>query len=176
MGSGLQAAAPIRDYPRHILYAFFLAEWAVLFGMWMLFAATVKVQEVVLGAVASFVATAAVTVVKAANFARFAPYWAELAQAWRIPGYIITDTSKILVVLIRHLLGQPAGSFIRSVNFDAGGGDPHSAGRRALAIILTSLPPNSVVFGIQREPGKTIFHQIQRSGVPAMTQRLGAKP
>jgi hypothetical protein len=38
------------------------------------------------------------------------------------------------------------------------------------------MTPNFVILGIDQEKRRMLYHQIKRSGVPKMTQNLGARP
>lgn len=147
-----------------------------MWALWLLLVDNFKHGDVLLGAAAALVSAAAATLAEAAIFGRFAPHLTEIAQSWRIPWYVIEETSVIFAVLARTALGKPPPSLLRSVRFDPGGDDAHSAGRRALAVALSTAPPNFVGIGIDRQHRKLIFHQLKRGSVPIMTQRLGARP
>ncbi len=147
-----------------------------MLAAWLLLVDTTARSEVLLGLGVGLAAAATATWLQAANFARFAPHWGELMQAWRIPWYLVGGTGEIFLVLAHRLLGRRTHSLVRTVAFDVGGNDPHSAARRALAVALTTVPPNFVVIGIDRETNQLVFHQVKHSPVPLMTQKLGAKP
>lgn len=153
---------------------FFLAEWALMFGLWLLLVDNFKRGEMLLGVAMALVAALAAAVVKAENFARFAPHVGELTQTWRIPWYLVEGTWQIFGVLARHLFTRPP-SLIASMRFDPGGDDAHSAARRALAVALMTVPPNTVVVGIDRKKQRLILHEFRQGGVPVMARRLGVK-
>jgi len=165
-----------RKRARRVAALFFGAEWALMFGFWLLLVDNFKLGDVLLGAAAALVSAAAATLLEAAIFGRFAPHLTEIAQGWRIPWYVVDETWEIFAVLAKTALGKPAASLLRSVRFDPGGDDAHSAGRRALAVALSTAPPNFVAIGIDRQNRKLIFHQVKASSVPIMTQKLGARP
>jgi multisubunit Na+/H+ antiporter MnhE subunit len=100
-----------------------------------------------------------------------------VAQAWRLPKYVVVGTWEIVAVLARQLfLRKPAESLFYSVPFDTGGDDDEASFRRALSIAYTTATPNFVVIGIDRDHRRLVYHQIQLSEIPEMTKRLGAKP
>jgi len=154
---------------------FFLSEWALMFGMWLLLVDNFRGGEMLLGVAAALASALGAAVVKAENFARFAPHVVELSQVWRLPWQIAKGTWEIFAVLVGHLFTR-APSLIASVKFDPGGDDAHSAGRRALAVALTTVPPNTVAIGIDRQKQRLILHEFRRAGVPVMALKLGAQP
>jgi hypothetical protein len=82
----------------------------------------------------------------------------------------------IFWALLRRVIpGKEPGSVLRSVPFDAGGETAQAAARRALALTLTTIPPNFIVIGIDKDDESMLVHQVQESGVPEVTKRLGAK-
>ena len=165
--------------PRHSLHrqlVFFLGEWAAMLAAWMLLVDSTARAEVLLGLGVSLVAAATATWLQAANFARFGPHWNELIQAWRIPWYLLEDTVIAFHVLGSRLMGRRLHSVVRCVHFDAVADDPHSAARRALVTGLNTIPPNSIVIGIDRNRKQLVFHQLKRRPVPLMMKKLGAKP
>ncbi len=147
-----------------------------MIAAWLLLVDTTARAEVLLGVGVGLLAAATATWLQAANFARFAPHWGELMQAWRIPWYLIEDTVIAFRVLGDRLMGRRLESAVRCVDFDAVADDPHSAAQRALVIGLNTIPPNSIVIGIDRKKKQLVFHQLKRRPVPLMMKKLGARP
>ena len=72
--------------------------------------------------------------------------------------------------------GKRAQSLFRVSPFRAGAREnPHAAARRALAVAYTTVAPNFIVLGINADGQRMLFHQIERSSVPKMTEQLGAE-
>lgn len=105
---------------------------------------------------------------------RFRPSLANLLDGWRLPWYVIQDLALVLWVLAKDLLGQRAPSLFRSAPWRANSKSARDLARRALAVAYSTVSPNCIVIGIDRERGQMLFHQLHRSPLPAMTQRLGA--
>lgn len=63
-------------------------------------------------------------------------------------------------------------SLFRLASFHAPGTDSRSAARRALAIIFGTLPPNSLIIGIDRESGVILFHQLRKEPLPDIVRRV----
>ncbi len=58
------AAGPFPSYPRHTVIAFLFAEWAFMFGTWILFVANEQLGDLLLGVLASLIAALAASVLK----------------------------------------------------------------------------------------------------------------
>jgi hypothetical protein len=95
-----------------------------------------------------------------------------------LPWLFARGSIDIFATLLRQLFGgAPAQSLLQEVAFDVGAeDDPDAVARRALAIGYTTMTPNFVIIGIDRQRRTMLYHQIDRSPVPEMTRRLGARP
>jgi hypothetical protein len=103
--------------------------------------------------------------------------WKDLVQCWRIPWYMASGIWEITVVLFKDLgyLGR-AGSYYRVSGFKSSKRDRTAVARTVLATVYTTTAPNFIVIGIDPDLSRMLFHQIERSSVPKMTQALGAQP
>lgn len=153
---------------------FWFIYWASSFCLWLLFVNTTKIHELWMAALASVLAASACEIVRNEPFASFRPTLWWLIQAWREPWYILVDCVSIFWAFFKRLV-HPEPSVLRQVLFDAGGDDPQSAARRALAITYTSMSPNSIILAIDPEKGAMVLHQISQTETSAMTRNLGAK-
>ncbi len=149
--------------------------WAIQLGIWFCYTANDGWREIAAGAVAATLATIA-----AVFYARVAGVeirfkWRWIAQAWRLPGYLVSDTAILLrgwaLALVHD--GKTPGGLV-AIPFDVGGDDPYSSGRRALEITFTTLTPNSVVVGIVAEQGRLLHHQIIAAPPTELMRELGA--
>src|SRR5205807_8518728 len=124
-------------------------EWLLMMVLWFAFVWKVELGEILAGIVAAALAATGFTAIRRSRFAKFQPRARWLLEFWREPGYVISGTAIIFWVLLRRLIFQkkPA-SLLRSIPFDAGGPTARSAARRALALALTTIGPNSIVIGI----------------------------
>lgn len=158
-------------YARAVLwYAVLLA---LAFAAYMAFAGSSSGQELVLGVgVAIFSAAVSLLTWRAMGLsARI--HAADVLQAVWIPWLLISGAWEIVTVLARDLLGKYAGSYFRAVRFEKRS-DPRGVLREVLAVAYTTVAPNFIVVGIDDKQGWMLFHQIERSGVPKATKRLGA--
>lgn len=152
--------------------------WAInfvfLLGLWLLFVSEVKELEILVGVGAALVGALGDGIVKAKGFTKFRPRTKWLLLVTWEPWYVLTGSAAILWALARQLLGKKSHAQFRAVPFRAGGNDAHSAARRALAITLTTIPPNFIVVGIDRERNFMLVHQVSPTGTPLITKKLGA--
>jgi hypothetical protein len=114
---------------------------------------------VVLIAVVAFAASRAQRLTEAA----IAPKW--LMRGWRplarVPGDVAILTREAMAQLVVRKRG-PIGSF-RAIPFK-GGEAENDYGRRALAEMLGSFAPNSIVIGVDTERELLLVHQLRREG------------
>lgn len=100
----------------------------------------------------------------------------DVVQCWRIPWYVLSGCREITAVLFRDVfLGHHAGSFFRACSFRISRRDPVLRARSVLTVVYTTTAPNFIVIGIDGEQNQMLFHQIERSSVPEMSQALGAQ-
>lgn len=134
---------------------YWLAGTAVLFGVYLLYAG-VSAHEAIVGGAAAAIAAAAVEAVRGTEHPRFLPHFAWLAQALRLPFQILRDTA----LLVRNLLRGGDGRFVR-VPVDAGAEDAHGVARRTLETFYRTLPPNTIVIGIDRARNEVLMHVLE---------------
>jgi multisubunit Na+/H+ antiporter MnhE subunit len=147
-----------------------------LLVLWLVCVASVKFHEVVVGiAATAFSLTFAIFVIRDEELP-FDPTLHHLLECWRLLWYVLSGTAEIVVVLFKDLLGHRAQSLFRADPFDTGDeADGRATARRVLAIAYTTVAPNFIVIGIDCKQRQMLFHQVERSGVPRMTQNLGAR-
>jgi multisubunit Na+/H+ antiporter MnhE subunit len=152
-----------------------LAEFFVLLGMWLLFVSNLHMSDLLVGVAAAAIATTADEVVKSQHFVRFRPRLALLFMVFWEPWYVLTGTASIWWAIARKLAGRKSEALFKVIAFEAGGDDSESAARRALAVVLTTIPPNFVVVGIDRDGQQMLIHQVSPTSTPLVTRKLGAK-
>jgi multisubunit Na+/H+ antiporter MnhE subunit len=143
---------------------FWLAWYLPLFGLWMLFVGSFSLEEIVLGALAAAVAATAADLVRAQDLVRFRmrPRW--LSGVWRLPWQVVADSGLLAAALWRQLRrpGSVRGVF-RVLPFPRDEGDgAAAAARRALAVAVASLTPNTYVVGVEGDEGTVLIHQLVR--------------
>jgi multisubunit Na+/H+ antiporter MnhE subunit len=153
-----------------------LVQFTIAYLLWFLYVGKLQPDEAIFGAVASAIAAFAGKIVFEKHVAPLRAEWRNVAEIWRLPKYLVVGGWEILAVLFKQVfLRKPAESLFFSVPFDAGGDTDEDAFRRALAVGYTTATPNFVIIGVDRAHGRLVYHQIQKSEVPEMTKRLGAR-
>jgi multisubunit Na+/H+ antiporter MnhE subunit len=150
-------------------------EFLFLFGLWMLFVSQAQRMEAVIGAGAAVVGAVADALVKAKQLDKFRPRveWV-LLLAWE-PWYVLRGSVSVFIELAKRVAGKTPDAQFQVVPFRGGGDDRESSARRALAITLTSISPDTIVVGIANDRNFMLLHQIRSSGPPLLTKRLGAR-
>lgn len=155
-----------------------LAIFAVLLMAleWILLVAGARPHEMFVGAVSVLLSALFLASVKKMSTLKLEFRISDVAQGWRIPGYVLRDSITLTKVLLRDLfLGRRADSLYRASGFTSGKENPCLVARSVLATIYTTTSPNSIVIGIDYKRKRMLFHQLERSAVSAMTRSLGAK-
>ncbi len=154
-----------------------LAVWLVHAGLWLIFVSNTNTWELLVGAAAAGLATLGLAVFRRLGLVKFSPSLRQIAEAWRLPWYALSDTWKLLQAIGKQLFSKAGapGSLV-AVPFEVGQDEPASAGRRALAVLYTTMTPNSVVLGVIQEQQLLLYHQLIPGDLPQTTQNLGAKP
>ncbi len=154
-----------------------LVVWLAHWALWLLFVSQINTWELLVGAAAALVATIGSMLFGRLGLVKFRPRLRDLAQARYLPWYAVTGTVEIIHGMARQVSSRSrAPSHLAAVPFTFGREDQVAAARRALAVMYTTMTPNSIVLGIVREQELLLYHQIIPGEVLPMTQNLGAKP
>jgi multisubunit Na+/H+ antiporter MnhE subunit len=140
---------------------YWLAWFAVLNLLWLVFISAFDLAETVLGLVASAIAATAASAVRETRLVRFRPRARWILGGWRLPWRVIVETGLVLRVLwLRVVRGRPiAGRFV--VQPLRPGRDPErDAARRALFTIGASIAPNTYVVGIDQDAEAALLHEL----------------
>jgi hypothetical protein len=159
-----------------------LVQTALFFGLWVLFSEKRERADLLAGAAAALLGTAASRVVARHGLGRLIlrPRW--LAEAWHLPGMVATGIADIFGVLARQAFRpRPAASVMASVPFDPTGSRDELATRSALAVAYVTTSPNFIVLDIVNVAGdersaEMRYHQIDPTDIPAVARHLGARP
>jgi multisubunit Na+/H+ antiporter MnhE subunit len=142
---------------------------------WIGLVSSTKLHEMVVGAAVVALLTAFAARVLRADSLNLRVGPRDLLQGWRIPWYILTGCWEITLLFLRDLAGKRTHSYYRACSFRTSNRDPILIGRSVLAVAYTTAAPNFIVIGIDDKQDQMLFHQLQRSSVPKMSQALGAQ-
>lgn len=146
-------------------------------ALWIVFVGGVQRDEMVVGAGVLLLSAVFLYLIWRVETLKLDLHTKDVAQGCRIPWNVAGDVWRLIIILARDLFGsRRAGSFYRVCTFRKSGPEPQFAARDVLATAFTTMAPNSIVIGIDREQGRMLFHQLQRTSIPKMTQALGAQP
>lgn len=150
----------------------------VSYVLWILFVGTLSAHELIVGILATLLAVGGTCVVDVQYPARFSPSVAELLSIWRLPWYLVSGTWRVLTIALNDFLGiRKAQSLFLLVPFRAGDKtNPRAVARRVLAVTYTTMSPESIVLGVNTNTKQMLYHELERSPVPKMTQGMGAQP
>ena len=141
--------------------------FASLLVLWLLFVDTLRWSEIVAGVGAAALAAVAMESVRDETHPHFLPHARWIFEFGTIPVQILHDCWLLIGKLGRMLFARDrrTGQF-EGARFEARGRDAHSAARRALATFYTTLPPNTIVIGIDRARGEMLIHRLVPTGEP----------
>ncbi len=95
--------------------------------------------------------------------ARVLPWWA--LRAWRLVWKIPSDIAIVCAEALAQLVHpRRERGTLRAVPFAATDDSAGDSGRRAIAEILGSVAPNTIVIGIDTDRGLLLVHQLRRQG------------
>jgi multisubunit Na+/H+ antiporter MnhE subunit len=151
-----------------------LITFGLLLGLWFLYTCTLNPSELLVGAGASALASTGVAVVEGRRFAQFSPRPQWFRLFLRMPAEVIRDTGLIWRAGVSALLGHMPEPQMQAIPFEAGGEDQRDSARRALATLLVTIPPNTIVVGIDRHENLALVHFLLPSRVPEVLKSLGA--
>jgi multisubunit Na+/H+ antiporter MnhE subunit len=145
---------------------------ALLFAAWLIFAASLNVEEWVFGTFAAAASVLAFRVSTGAEPLCFSPRFQSLLQAWRLPALVLRGTWILMEEFAGTIKRTPKRSAFRLASFHATGTGCRAAAKRVLAIIFGTLPPNSLIVGIDRKAGIILFHQLRKEPLPQIVRRV----
>jgi multisubunit Na+/H+ antiporter MnhE subunit len=128
----------------------------LLFGFWVLLVGTGAWLELLAGACASAVAATAHSVARRKGDPRARVGLRELARAGGVPWDSLVE---LRVVLGSLRGGRPHGAF-RSIAVAARGRGARPTGRRALATVAGTVPPNTIVVDVDPKTGAALVHDL----------------
>jgi multisubunit Na+/H+ antiporter MnhE subunit len=162
---------------KHVSFISWAVTLVTLYGIYLLFVSTLTKPELFAGIFCAIIATVAAGAFGTLGVVHFQPTFGQILQAWRLPYYAVQGSWELFKALAKQLFTrQGADSLIQAVPFEVGDDDADSAGRRALAVLYTTLTPNFVVLGIAHKQGLLLYHQVLKGEVLQLTINLGAKP
>jgi len=135
--------------------------WLALTGWWIVAAGTNAGLELVAAVCAGLLGALLALALRSTGLLgyRFEARW--LAKTVKVPWKIVQEIGIVFWALALHLVGlRRLSSRYRAFEFPAGGNDPTSAGRRAVASEADALSPNTMPVDIDCERGVVLRHEL----------------
>jgi hypothetical protein len=140
---------------------FVLLWWVALFGWWVLLVGTSAGLELLAGACAALLGALIALALRRRGLLRYrfeAPW---LLKALKLPWRVVYEMGVVFGALALHMLGlRRVSSRYRAFDFPAGGDDPTSRGRRAVAQVVDSISPNGLPIDVDSERGVALRHEL----------------
>lgn len=150
-------------------------EWALLLGLWMAFVSNPTKDEFLIGVAAAFVGAVADALVKREKFFKFEPKASWILYGLTLPWYATQGFLLTMKAFFMRLFGKHPDTRFRTYGYDATGDDSRAAAKRALATAYLTIPPNSIIVGIDREQGRVLTHQIISTAPNMLEEKLGVE-
>jgi multisubunit Na+/H+ antiporter MnhE subunit len=141
--------------------------WTGLIVLWIVLVGSTAWVELVAGAVAAALGTAAALALGRLGMHRYSvdPHLA--LRTWRLAWDVPREFALLVLVLVKALAGRPVEGRYRAIPFPAGGSDRRSAGRRAFVTVAGTVAPNSIVVDVDRERDLALIHDLDAEGARA---------
>ena len=161
-GGGPENSATLPPAPSSLgQVVFWIVWWLLLTGLWIPLAFDVSAPELVAGAVAAAAGATLTTAVRAQRLISFRPRLRWVLRLWRLPIQVALDTGLLFAVLWRRLaMRQPVSGTFRAIPFRAVGDEPEASARRAVAMTIGSIAPNTYVIDIDLDDELILVHQL----------------
>jgi hypothetical protein len=134
--------------------------WVVLLGVWEANVATGETTEVLAGAVAAALGATLAEAVRRRGLARVRIRARWLVPLLRVPFRLVAELGILVWALLLQLAGRRVRGSYRAVPFPAGRSDPDSRGRRALATLVGTISPNTIVVDVDPERKVALKHDL----------------
>jgi hypothetical protein len=140
---------------------FVLLWWLALLGWWVVLVGTNAGLELVAAACAALLAALLAAALRHVGLLRYRFETRWLAKVLKVPWRIVYEMGVVFWALALHMAGlRRLSSRYRAFDFPAGGNDPTSRGRRAVALAADSLSPNGVPVDIDCENKLALRHEL----------------
>jgi len=141
----------------------------------MAFVSNPTKDELLIGLVAALIGAIADWDVKREKYFKFEPKASWLMLGLLLPWYVVKGSLGTLKAFFLRLSGGKLASTFKVSHYDALASDPRSAAKRALATAYLTIPPNSIIVGIDKERGRVLTHQMVPALPTLIERKLGVQ-
>jgi multisubunit Na+/H+ antiporter MnhE subunit len=144
-----------------------LATWLAAAAFWMVLIDSVRLSEMLAGAVVAALAATGVALVRRQRVADQAIRPRYVLGVWRVLLGVVPDVGRLTRAAFAQVVQRrPVRGEIVALPFPHTGGDPDTRARRAIAVGLGSVAPNSIIVGVDRDAGRLLVHQLEPTRDP----------
>ena len=147
-------------------------EFLYLLMLWTAFLGKLDKQTVSAGIAVALIGTIGDAVVKA-RMAHFSPKAKWVFQFVFLPWHVAEGTWTAARSFGRALLGKRSRARFMLTYYKTVRNDAQSAARRTLAEAYISIPPNSMIVGIDKDAKRVLIHELEPEVIPRMGKILG---
>lgn len=135
--------------------------WLAAAGFYLLIYGELSWVQVLVGLASGGLTASLVLVAERLAGVRFAPGAAWVRRmVWPIPLQVLRDSGRVLIATVRMTAGRGVHGHFQAVPFAAVQNTPKDAARRALAVLESSLAPNSFVISIDCDHRLLLQHRL----------------
>jgi multisubunit Na+/H+ antiporter MnhE subunit len=146
---------------------FWVAAWIASAALWMVLTDSVRIEELLAGAVIAALAATAADVVRRQRLAPQALRPRYALGVWRVLLRAVPDVGRLTrAAFAQAVERRPVRGELVAIPFPHTADDPDDATRRAIAVGLGSIAPNSIIVGVDREAGVLLVHQLEPTRNP----------
>jgi multisubunit Na+/H+ antiporter MnhE subunit len=154
---------------------FWLLAWLAAAAMWMVLTDSVRVAELVAGAGVAALAATAFETVRRQRVAGQSMRPRLSLRIWRVIVRAFPDVLRLTRAAFAQALNpQPVRGRTVAIQFGYVDDDDDRA-RRAVAVGLGSVAPNTIVVGVDPESGLLLAHQLEPTGKPSDLDPMGLR-
>jgi multisubunit Na+/H+ antiporter MnhE subunit len=153
-----------------------LLAWLASAAFWMVLTDSVRLSEMLAGAAVAALGATGFEVVRRRRTARQALRPDLALRAWRVLVRVPADVVRLTRAAFAQVIErEPARGQVLALPFGHLDGDPGERARRAAAVGLGSVAPNTIVIGIDPETGMLLVHQLVPTGKPSDADPLALR-
>jgi multisubunit Na+/H+ antiporter MnhE subunit len=144
-----------------------LAAWVASAAFWMVLTDSVRIEEMLAGAVVAALAATGVDVVRRQRVAAQAVRPRYALPVWRVLLGVVPDIGRLTRAAFAQVAQRRVGrGQVIALPFPHTGDDPDTRARLAAAVGLGSIAPNTIIIGVDRESGLLLAHQLEPTREP----------
>jgi multisubunit Na+/H+ antiporter MnhE subunit len=147
---------------------FWLLAWLASAALWMVLVDSVRIAELVAGAVVAAIAATGFEAVRRQRVAAQAVRPDLALRGWRVLPKALPDVWRLTrAALVQLRRREPVRGRVVAMPFGHTGDDGDDRAARALSAALGSIAPNSIVIGVDRDNGFLLVHQLEPTRKPS---------